>query len=275
MQEYLHRTRLGGLIDGIGLHFFIFLLGQGWFLLLWGLCLQGVLAGAALYGLIMLIIRKARDGRTLRREKQLRLQIGGEMALERLLTVQPEQANFEIVMLLSLRYPLTMLKAGPDGILCTYQGKRVLICFHQIPASMQITAEHVLTLQRNVRANRGDRGILCAPCPLSAGAKEQANGEIPVSFYPRDSLIRLLGSANPATDAQLVALGRRKRAALAKGKWLAHMLSPGKAPRYLLYGLLLLGLYLLTHLPYYVLPGLCCLLLALLCRLPRQKADTL
>ena len=61
MQEYLHRSRLGGILDGIGFHFLALGASFLWFLLLWGLRLSSVLAGLALYGLILLLRRKVRD----------------------------------------------------------------------------------------------------------------------------------------------------------------------------------------------------------------------
>ena len=41
-------------------------------------------AAAALYGLLLMLYKKTRDGRLARREKRLRARIGGELALERL-----------------------------------------------------------------------------------------------------------------------------------------------------------------------------------------------
>lgn len=275
MQEYLHKSRFSGIVDTIGLHGLMLLLALGWFLLLWGLCLPSLLAGLALYLMGALFLRKARDGRLIRKERQLRLRIGGEMALERLLTVLPSRAHFEITMLLSLKHPLTMLRTGDNGILCSLKGEQILISFLQSPFSGQVSADDVLRLQRQARAMRAKRAVLCAPCPIAAAAREQAAGDIPVSFLSRDTLIHLLGSANPATDAQLVALGRRRRSRIPRRQWLRAILDPRKAPRYALYGGLLLGLYLITKLFYYALTGLICLGLAAACRCRRAEKESL
>ena len=275
MQEYLQRSRLSSLMDGIGLHILVLSLCLIWFLLLWGLCLPSLLAGLSLYCLITLLIKKMRDGRLARKEKQLRIRIGGEMALERLLTLPPSRAHFEVCMLLSQRYPMTLLQAGEDGVLCSLRGQRVLVYFQQSAFSSQITADQVLALQRKARAIRAVRAILCAPCPLSASAREQAQGEIAVRFFSRSSLIQLLGAVNPATDAQLVRLGKRRKATLPRRKWLEQILEHNRAPRYFCYGLLLAGLYLITKLIYYLIPGLLCLGLSVACRCRKKEKDVL
>ena len=275
MQEYLKRSRLGGLADQIGLHLLMLFFSLLWFILQWGLCLPALTAGLALFLLLTFIVRKAQDGRLIRRERQLRIRIGGEMALERLLTADAARAHFEIALLLSMRHPLTMIKSCPEGVLCTLRGEYLLISFCQCPLSAQINAEHVLQLQQQARKLHAARGVLCAPCPISPSARDQALGEIGITFYTRDQLIPLLGEINPATDAQLIALGKRKRKKATLRQWRDHILDPRRTPRYTLYGALLLALYLITKLPHYILPGLCCLGLAAACRCRKEKKESL
>ena len=261
MQEYLHRSRISGILDGFGFHFLAFSISFLWFILLWGLRLSAVTAGSALYVLILLIRAKTREGRVLRKEKQLRARIGGELALERLLLAPRDQANFEIAMLLSLRTPLTLLRSGEEGTLCERRGEKLLIAFQQSPAGDSVGAAQVLALQRSVRKAQAHRGLLCAPCAIAQQARDQAQGSVPVAFLGHDQLLSLFGRANPATDAQLVALGKRKKARPAVS-WPRIVLDRRRARRYVCYGALLLMLYQFTHLLYYALPGLICVLLA-------------
>lgn len=278
MQDYLRRSRLGGFLDGIGFHVLMLGLCLLWFFLLWGARLPSVSAGLALYGMAVLLRKKARDDLVARKEAQLRCTIGGEMALERLLLSQPERANFEIAMLLSLRHALTLLKTGAEGTLCLRGGRKWLISFLQLPATCAVGPERVLSLQRDMRALGADRGLLCVCGKISQEAREQAGNT--VSFLPREKLVALLGSANPATDDQLVALGRRKKTP-PPARWLPTVLNPVRARRYAVYGALLLAMYLLTHLLHYALPGLLCLALAAACRcvpgreeiFPRDEAN--
>ena len=81
-------------------------------------------------------------------------------------------------------------------------------------------------------------------------------------------MIALLGAQNPATDAQLVSLGRRARA---PRRWRGTALEEKRIPRYLLYGGLLLSMHLCTGALFYALPGVACLLRATACRIAARK----
>ena len=270
MQDYFQRSRLGNAMDSLGFHFFTLILSNFWFILLWGLRLPALTAGAALYVMIVILRKKVRDDHVTRREAQLRAAIGGELALNRLLLTAPEKANFEIAMLLSLREPLTLIQAGEGGVLCAAKGKKWVISFLQSPAETSVGPGDVLRLQREIRSLNADRGLLCVCGKISPEAARQAEGEPFVSFLGRDRLISILGSANPATDSQLVALGKRRKKA-APTYWLRLILNPSRAKRYACYGALLLGMYQFTHLIYYALPGLVCVSLAAACRCVRRE----
>jgi hypothetical protein len=272
MQEYLHHSRLGSILDGFGFHFLALAFSFLWFLLLWGLRPASVFAGFSLYLMILLLRRKARDDRLARREKQMRAAIGGELALERLLLSQKERAHFETAMLLSLGHPLVLLNTGEEGVLCDLKGTKVLIAFLQRHASATAGADQVLAMQRAVRALRADRGLLCVPCGVSPGAREQAREQPPVSFLFREEMIALFGRANPATDAQLVALGRRKKAPK-PARWMRLILDRRRAKRCACYGALLLLMHRLTGFFFYAPAGLLCLGLASACRCVKEKND--
>ena len=273
MQDYFHyfkRSRLGNAMDSLGFHFFTAMISVFWFILLWGLRPSSLIAGAALYGMIVILRKKVRDDHVTRKEAQLRAVIGGELALNRLLLTAPEKANFEIAMLLSLREPLTLIQAGEKGVLCARKEKKWLVSFLQAPAEADVTPGNVLLLQREIRLLNADSGLLCVCGKISPAAARQAEQEPPVSFLDRDRLISMLGSIHPATDSQLVALGRiRKKAAPVH--WLRLILNPSRAKRYACYGVLLLGMYQFTHLFYYALPGLVCVFLAASCRCVKRE----
>ncbi len=272
MQEYLHHSRLGSILDGFGFHFLALGVSFLWFLLLWGLRPSSALAGLALYGLILLVRRKARDGRLARREKETRAAIGGELALERLLLTQKERAHFETAVLLSMVHPLVLLQTGEEGVLCALKGKKVLISFLQRHGSAAAEADHVLALQRDIRLLGADRGLLCVPCGISPKAREQAQAQPPVSFLSREEMIALFGRFNPATDAQLVELGRRKKAPRPLHP-LRLALDRRRAKRYACYGALLLIMHQLTGFFVYAPAGLLCLALAAASRCVRKKED--
>ncbi len=266
MEQYLQRTQFSTLMDTVGKHLLMLGLGLGWFILQWGVRLPALTAGLALYGMLLLLRRATQDKRLKQREQRLRARIGGEMTLERLLLEPPNHAHFEVVMLLSQKYPLTLLRATDEGVLCSYHRDTLLVSFLQRPGKEQVSAQDVLGAQRAVRAHNATRAVLCVPCGISANAQSQANAQPPVHIMPRSMLIALAGAASPVTDQQLVALGQRRRARIPAGVWLRHIVTPARAPRYALYGVLLLGMYLITRLPYYPIPALICIVLWVACR---------
>ena len=270
MQDYLQRSRLGQAMDSIGFHVITLILSNFWFILLWGLRVPAFVAGAALYVMIVILRKKARDDHVTRKEKQLRATIGGELALERLLLTEPVKAHFEIAMLLSLRQPLTLIQAAEKGVLCAWKGKKWIVSFLQSPQESGVSPGDVLALQREIRLLNADRGLLCVCGKVSPEARRQAERDPRVYFLSRKKLIAMLGGANPATDAQLVALGRRRKKA-APGHWLRLILASSRAKRYACYGTLLLGMYQWNHVLYYGLPGLICVFLAAACRCIRQE----
>ena len=81
MQDYLRQSRLGTAMDSLGFHAIAFILSNFWFILLWGVRFPSLLAGAALYGMIVILRKKVRDDHVTRKEAQLRAAIGGELAL--------------------------------------------------------------------------------------------------------------------------------------------------------------------------------------------------
>ena len=265
MQEYLQESRFRRWMDALGFHLAAAALCVGWFIFLWGFTLPACLAGAGLTLLIVMVRQKTRDGRLKRREKNLRRRIGGELALERLLLCDPLQAHEETAALLSRDHPLVIQKITPAGALCRMGEETILIAFCPLPASAAVHAEQVLALQRDCHLLNAHRGVLCAPCALSSDACAQADNAPTVTLLPREAMIARFGRFHPATDAQLVALGkRRKRPSVSQ--WLPLVLQSSRAPRYGFYGALLLGLYTLTHRWYYALPGLICVSLAAACR---------
>ena len=58
MQDYLRQSRLGNAMDSLGFHAIAFILSSFWFILLWGVRFQSLLAGAALYGMIVILRKK-------------------------------------------------------------------------------------------------------------------------------------------------------------------------------------------------------------------------
>lgn len=276
MQQYLEKTRLGGTLDTIGFRLLILISCILWFVFLWGVTLAALFAGIAFYLLVNLAIRLGKRKTVARREEALRQRIGGEMALEALPLTPPRQAHFQAALWLTLAHPLRLERITEDGVLCRLENDMVLVrCINQHP-SIQISAQDIIEAQRAAINHNAARCVLCTASPLSSAARAQLGlAEPPVKIVGKDRLVRLAGAASPVTDAQLVALGARKRRHVGIGVWLNHILAPHRSRRYFWYGIGLLLLYLITRLPYYPVPAVLCLCLALLTKVRHAKEDSI
>lgn len=276
MQDYLQRTRLAGRMDEAGGTLALLAGSVVFFLLLWGVRITALLAGLAAFALLMLLRARTRERRLQGRENRLRRQIGGEMKLEAWVLMPPRRAHFEAALLVTQTLNGQMLRALDTGVLCAVQGKQALLACAQLPAGEKLTARDIAEFQRSCLSEGAEAGVLCGAEGLSDAARRQAALHPRVHTLSRTRMIALAGAAFPATDAQLVALGKRKRAPGHARAALRRMLEPHRARQYLLYGLMLCGLYIITGQRFYPLPGCACLLLMALCRaLPAQEREPL
>lgn len=276
MQDYLQRTRLAGRMDEAGGTLALLAGSVVFFLLLWGVRITALLAGLAAFALLMLLRARTRERRLQGREDRLRRQIGGEMKLEAWVLMPPRRAHFEAALLVTQTLNGQMLRALDTGVLCAVQGKQALLACAQLPAGEKLTARDIAEFQRSCLSEGAEAGVLCGAEGLSDAARRQAALHPRVHTLSRTRMIALAGAAFPATDAQLVALGKRKRAPGHARAALRRMLEPHRARQYLLYGLMLCGLYIITGQRFYPLPGCTCLLLMALCRaLPAQEREPL
>lgn len=257
----------------MGLRLTIMLLGIGWFVYLWGLGAPALLAGCALGILGQLAMNQYRRRTVDKREHALRCRLGGEMMLEEMLLAPPRQAHFQTALLLGEKWPLTMERVTDDGMLCLQNGQRLLISCLPLPEDCEAGMAAVAALRRACRQHGAARGVLCVTGKISGKTEAwAAEGRIPVRIIRRDVLVKLAGSVSPATDAQLVELGERKKRPAPAGK---IILRRDKAKTYLVYGTGLMLLYIITGLRYYPIPGAVCLALAVGCRLGRTEDDLL
>lgn len=268
MEPYLNKTRLGVRLDSLGLKGLILFLSLAWFIWLWGLNAAALLAGAALSVMAYTLIYLGQRQRVTQREEALRRRLGGELSLEGVLLFPSRKAHFQGALWLGAGYPgLEMERATSQGVLCRYEGQRLLAALIPCHPEEKVGCAPLLALQRGVKELGADRGIaLLTAAPTREAQRCAASAQPPVRLILREQLLKLAGACAPATDEQLVALGRRNRRSSEPRVWVRHILSPHRARRYLMYGLGLLALYGITRLPYYPVPGVVLLCLAALCR---------
>ena len=276
MERYLRRNCLSEWMDGLGLCVLMYLLAAGWFTWLWGLNVPTLLAGAALGTLLCTARREWRKRTVHRREKALRSRLGAELMLEDMLMAEPREAHLRAAVLLAEKWPVTVETGKEEGALCRQGEETLLVQCIRMPADGELSVGDLLAAQRAVRRAKADRGILC---PLGkASPKVLARAEsalVPLRIIPRSTLLALAGQHAPATDAQLIALGQRRKRLAGQGSIIRLIFRPDKARRYHLYGLGMLLLYIPTDVRLYALAGLMLLTMAVLCRRARRQQEQL
>lgn len=276
MERYLSRSPQAGWLDAVGLRLGILAGCEVWFFALWGVGLPAILAGGALAAMIFLALRLLKKRRVVRKEQALRRRIGGELALEELLLAPAKKAHFQVALLVSAKWPVVLLRVTEDGMLCRYGTETLLVACLALPPEESAEPAHLLSVQRACRRHRADRGVVCLTCKCSAAAKKYAEDNLfPLRLMEREELLALAGQAWPATDEQLVALGKRKKKGFPLAALLERMLRREKARRYVLYGtgLVLMGLSIGGW--WYFTPGAVCILLGILCRYLPRRTETL
>lgn len=273
MQEYLLKTRLSAAMDYLGGTVLMILGSVAGFVLLWGFRLSALIAGIALGVMLLTLREQGRKNRLCRKEAALRRRIGGEMKMEQWLLMQPRRAHLEAALLLSQESALALERAEEDGAVCTLEktGEKILIFCAQMHETEKATVRDVAAYQRICLREKAARGILCGAGAINAEGRTQAEMHPPLQLISREKMILLAGKMWPATDAQLVELGKRKHRRKGKSIW-QGMMDGERARPYLYYGLLLCGLYLFTGQILYLAPGMICLTLMALCRTGRLAA---
>lgn len=275
MQSYLQKAKLSTLLDDVGLRLLLMALGVGWFVYLWGLGVPALLAGLALGTLGQMGLNQFRRRTVDKREQSLRRRLGGELMLEDMLLAPARQAHFQAALLVGAKYPLTMERVTEEGMLCRSGEERLLVSCIPLPEGAELSKSAIVNVQRACRKHGVSRGVACTTGKVSPKTEAwAAEGCIPVKIIKRETLVKLAGTMSPATDQQLVELGQRKKR-LAPGGTRWAILRRDKAKTYLLYGLGLMTMYILTGMKYYPVPGSVCLVLAALCRAWPEKTEQL
>lgn len=276
MEQYLRRNRLSEVLDGIGVRALIYAAALMWFVWLWGLRMPSLIAGAALGTLGQMARTKYRQYTVARRERTLRSRLGGELMLEEMLLSEAREAHFRAALLVTEKWPLTMQSVKEEGVLCRQGEEQLLVQCLRMPPEGELSAGDLIAAQRAVRRAGADRGVICVlgrVTPKVAAKAEQT--PVPLRIVRREVLLAQACRMSPATDEQLVSLGKRRRRAADKGGAARLVFRRDKARRYLLYGLAMLILYILTGARLYAVPGMACLTMAVLSGAGRAQEEPL
>lgn len=276
MERYLRRNRLSEFMDGLGVCALLYLLALLWFAWLWGLNAASLLAGAALGTLMWTGRQQWRKRNVARREKALRCRLGAELMLESMLMAEPKEAHFRAALLLAERWPITLQTAKDEGVLCRQEEESLLIQCIRMPEDGELSVGELVSAQRAVRKLGADRAVLCVlgKVPPRVAARVE-DALVPLRIIRRDVLLTLAGQYAPATDEQLIELGRRRRRPAGQGSITRLIFRRDKARRYHLYGLMMLLLYVLTGMRLYAVPGMVCLTMSVMCRWGKPGTEML
>ncbi len=211
MQKYKPRTPLASVSDRVLRVMITCGLGIGWFVYLWGMRLTALTAGVAFGGLLWLCARQFGKKSMLRREKQMRRIIGGELALGRLLLMPPRHAAFQAALWIAPRVPVQMQRALEWGVTGMLEDRPVLVRLIAQHESVPVTVQQVVEAAREMRAAEAKSLILCLTAPATREALAYASGfDPPIRAIERQEMIDLAGLCSPATDEDLSRLGKKK-----------------------------------------------------------------
>ena len=276
MERYLRQNRLSDILDGAGLCLLLYFLAVMWFTWIWGLNAASILAGTALGTLLWMGRNQWRKRNVAKREKALRCRLGAELMLEAMLMAEPREAHFRAALLLAEKWSITMQTVKEEGVLCRQGEEMLLVQCIRIPEDGELSMGDLLAAQRAVRRVKADRAVLCVLGKTSAKIAARAEQAlVPLRIIRRETLLALAGQYAPATDEQLIELGKRRRRTNGQGSMLQLVFHRDKALRYHLYGAGMLFLYILTGMRLYVVPGMVCLTMSVLSRMGRGQAEML
>lgn len=272
MEKYQQKTPFALMADKLLWRLLVACVGVGWFVFLWGVSLTACAAGLALGCLLWLCLRRFEKMRVQQKEQQMRRDIGGELALDKLLLLPSRHAAFQAAMWLLPKAPLELQKTTKWGVVCKLKEEIVLVRLIAQHKSIPVSVQQVIDARKESIGHKAARCVICLTAPASREAKAYAEAA-KIRLVPREEMIRLAGLCTPATDEDLSALGNRRRGHIGWRRWAEHILAPQRTKHYFLYGLGLAVLYFITGLSYYPIPAVLCLLLCILCRVYKPKRE--
>ena len=263
------QSRAATLLDRLSLRLLLLLGCVAYFAVLWRAPRESLLAGGALFVLVLLTLTLLEKRTLKRRDRMLRERIGGEIALEDQLLMPSAQASAAVCTLLA---QVLSAQAIRENAL-SYAGESWLVRCVQCPGGASASEGDVLAANRARQEAGLARCILACTGGFTPAAVRAAEWvEPPVRLIPGPRLAALFGRLHPATDGEIARHARRRRMPFSFARIRALALSPAKLRRYLLCAFLLLLFYLNTGSMLCMGSSLLALLLAILCRQENRRS---
>lgn len=266
------KNRIATALDRLALRLLLLVLCILYFYILWHSGISSLIAGIALFLLVLLFILLLERRTLTMRDHALRVRIGGAIALEELLILPTEQASQAVCSLLC-----ESLGAKPLGSsMLLYDGKTYLVrCAQCLPGSTAGEGD-VLSAHRAKVSAKAEMCILAGTGGFSPAALRAGEWlDPPVRLISGRQLALLFGQRHPATDEEIARRARRQRSPFTRQRILSLALSPAKQKRYLLCAFLLTSFYLMFGSFSALIFGIASFVLAILCARRNQKAFSL
>ena len=206
MSPFDSKNRVATALDRLALRFLLFLLSVGYFFALWHSGAPSLLAGSALFALAMLTLLLLERRTLARRDRALRVRVGGAIALEELMLLPAAEAEGRVCLLLA-----ETLGGAAQGSVLSYAGKTYLVrCAQTLPGSAAGEGD-VLAAHRAKAASGAELCILAGTGGFTPAAQRAAEWmEPPIRLIAGRQLALLFGQQHPATDAEIARRARRQ-----------------------------------------------------------------
>ncbi len=171
MSPFDSKNRVATALDRLALRVLLFLLSVGYFFALWHSGAPSLLAGSALFALAMLTLLLLERRTLARRDRALRVRVGGAIALEELMLLPAAEAEGRVCLLLAE----TLGGAAQDSVL-SYAGKTYLVrCAQTLPGSAAGEGD-VLAAHRAKAASGAELCILAGTGGFTPAARAPPSG---------------------------------------------------------------------------------------------------
>lgn len=231
--------------------------------MLWRSLYASLVAGLALFALILLTCALFERSTLTKRDRALREKLGGSIVLDDLILMPGGEACARVCAALCTALDAEQLA----GSTMRCEGEVWLVRCAQCLSGSAISEGDVLAAHRARQEAGAAQCVLCSTGGISPGAARAAAWvDPPIRLISGTQLGALLGRLHPATDADIARHARRQRQPFSFARMRMLALSPAKQKKYLLCSFLLLLFYLITSSGMGLASCLLAFLLAILCR---------
>jgi len=263
------KNKVASALDHLALRILLLGLCVSYFFYLWRSGPVSLLAGFALFFLVMLLLLLLERRTLARRDRMLRERISGMIAVENLLLLPNSQAADQICALLCDAFSAELL---PDAKM-VYEGEMWLIRCAQCLQGSSASQGDVLGAHRARIEHCADRCALVSTTGFTPDAIRAAEwADPPVRLISGRQIAALYGRLHPASDQEIAAHLTRQKKPFSWQRIRILALSPAKTRRYLLCAGMLFALYLAGQNQIALISCLFSFALAMLCHHENRKS---